>query len=322
LKKLNNKALNKLKGWVAAARIRTLPLALAVIGLGNYLHAGSEEFSFTVCLLGLLTATLLQVLSNFANDLGDSLHGADHTGRKGPVRMVQQGLISRDEMKNAVILMAVLSLISGTTVLWIAFAGHWIESLPLFFAGLLAIAAAWFYTNGLKPYGYLALGDPAVFIFFGLLAVLGSAWLQVQQFSPFYLLPAFCAGFWSTAVMNLNNMRDTESDSLAGKKTIPMLIGKNGARFYQTFLVLGGGICLLIYAWQMRDEAMLGAIPGFLLMLTTLKPVWTLSKAEKLDGLLKPQALGTFAAVSGMYVTRIIIEILNPENALENLFRT
>lgn len=297
-----------MNSWISAARLRTLPLALASIGMGNLICLGHESFRSGVFFLALLTTVFLQVLSNFANDLGDSEHGADHSGRKGPSRTVQAGLISRSAMKRAVLLVAIFTLISGLVLLWYAFAGNWSEALPLFAAGLISIAAAWFYTNGKKPYGYLALGDLAVFLFFGLLAVLGMVWLQLQQFRAAFLLPAFASGFWSVAVLNLNNMRDLESDAAAGKRSIPMLLGLKGARIYQTFLVLGGLLCVFLFWWPENKVVLSGILPGVFLMLRTLPVVWKETDSAKLDRLLKPQALGTFLCVAGMYLAWLLLQ--------------
>lgn len=296
----NNISRKQFWAWVSAARLRTLPLAAAAVGMGSLLQFQSPKFSPLILLLTLLTTVFLQVLSNFANDLGDSDHGADNTQRKGPSRMVQSGLIDRKSMQKATLLLAILSLVTGMLLLWLAFRNNWIGALPLFMAGLSAISAAWFYTNGSKPYGYRALGDIAVFIFFGLLAVLGSAWLQVQSFSISFLFPAFSMGFWSMAVLNLNNMRDVHSDALAGKRTVPMLLGEKASRVYHFSLVAAGAICLIIFALLNQYIWVAGAIPGFLLMIKTLFVVVSAHDANALDKLLKPQAAGTFLAVLGM----------------------
>ena len=298
----NNIQHNLYASWISAARFRTLPLAIAVTGLGNFLHLCHPDFRPEVFILTMVTTVFLQVLSNFANDLGDSRHGADHSARQGPSRMVQLGEISKEAMRNAVLIMVFLSLISGIFLLQISFKGNWWKAVPLFAAGLIAIAGAWFYTNGRKPYGYIALGDIAVFLFFGLLAVLGSAWLQVQVFQPYFLFPAVSAGFWSMAVMNLNNIRDADSDKVAGKTTIPILIGQWKARYYQLFLVAGGAAGLIIFGILEKNPAIAGALPGFLLMVKTLPVLFNHEKSDKIDRLLKPQALGTFLAVAGMFL--------------------
>jgi len=294
-----------IKAWLEAARLRTLPLAAAAVGMGNLLHFGKPGFRMVILFLSILTTVFLQVLSNFANDLGDSENGADNEARKGPERMVQSGAISRESMRIAVMLFAFLSLLSGVFLLWFAFRQNLYGAIPLFAAGLFSIAAAWFYTNGSRPYGYSAMGDPAVFLFFGLLAVLGTAWLQVQEFNWQFLFPAFALGCWSTAVLNLNNMRDIASDALAGKRTIPMIFGKTGSRVYHTGLVAGGAICLVLFGLKQNAIWIAGAIPGFFVMLRTLPVVLTKSDENSLDGLLKPQAIGTFLAVLGMALVRI-----------------
>lgn len=292
--------------WLSAARLRTLPLAIAAIGMGNILHWESPEFSPAIMLMAMLTTVFLQVLSNLANDLGDSRHGADNSERKGPARMVQSGIIDQKSMKKAVFLLMAASLLSGLLLLWMAFHDQPAAALPLFIAGLASMAAAWFYTNGTKPYGYIALGDASVLFFFGFLAVQGSVWLQQKAFFLMDLLPAAALGCWSTAVLNLNNMRDIHSDARAGKRTIPMLLGRAGARWYQFVLVTGGAGCLLFYALFEKAAWMAGALPGVLLMAIRLPVVFREQEAEKLDSLLKPQAFGTFLAVAGMFLCRLI----------------
>ena len=140
------------------------------------------------------------------------------------------------------------------------------------------------------------------FLFFGLLAVLGSAWLQVQVFQSAFLFPAASAGFWSMAVMNLNNIRDIASDKAAGKTTIPILIGHRKARYYQLILVAGGAVFLIVFGMLEKNPAVAGALPGFLLMVKTLPVLFTHEEPVHIDRLLKPQALGTFLAVAGMFL--------------------
>ncbi len=296
---------NKVSAWISAVRLRTLPLALAAIGMGNLLHFGEFGFRWEILVFGMITTTFLQVMSNLANDLGDSIHGADSGHRKGPKRAVQSGAISREEMRTAVGILALASLASGICLLWMAFRDDWHAAIPLFVTGLICIAAAYFYTNGKKPYGYRALGDLAVFVFFGLVAVLGASWLQAKEFSVLEILPAAALGFWSTAVMNLNNMRDVESDSLAGKRTLPIILGPVNARIYHFALVLGGILLLLVFALFKNAVWVLGAFPGCLLMLKTLPQVLKNKDYVSLDLLLKPQALGTFFAVIGMALFKL-----------------
>jgi 1,4-dihydroxy-2-naphthoate polyprenyltransferase len=217
------------RAWIHAFRLRTLPLALACIGMGGFL--------FGLCCL---TTIFLQVLSNLANDYGDSMHGADHEGRKGPTRAVQSGIISASQMRNAVILFAVLSLGCGLLLLWVSFGTHWDKLILFLGLGMLSIVAAIGYTVGKKPYGYLGLGDVSVLIFFGFVGVLGSYYLFTHTLTPKEILPALSCGFFSIAVLNINNIRDIDSDRQAGKFSIPVRIGKAKAVRYHWFLLAGG----------------------------------------------------------------------------------
>lgn len=288
--------------WLKAARLRTLPLALAATGMGNLLVSSKAEFKPMVAVLSILTTLFLQILSNFSNDYGDSIHGADHSGRKGPSRMVQSGQLSMGAMKTGIGLMAFLSLASGLALLWISFQDDWSRLLPLLALGLLAIAAAYFYTNGKVPYGYRAMGDISVFLFFGCTAVLATSYLHTGQLESSGILPSISLGFWSTAVLNLNNMRDIPSDAQAGKQTIPLKLGIRKAKQYQTLLVFGGMLALALFGWNQHQWYLLGAVPGCFLMLKAWIGTLKTTDYAGLDAYLKPQAIGTFLAVLGMAV--------------------
>lgn len=245
------------KVWIQAFRLRTLPLALACIGMAGFLAAAAGKFNPLLFALCCLTTVLLQILSNLANDYGDSINGADHIGRKGPQRAVQSGTITANQMRNAVILFALLSLVCGLFLLWTAFGTDW-QALLLFLGlGLLSIAAAVGYTAGKKPYGYIGLGDISVLIFFGIVGVMGSYYLFTQHITWQEMLPALSCGLFSIAVLNVNNIRDIESDKAAGKYSIPVRIGKEKAVTYHWFLLIAGlvsaiGYTLLNYnsPWQ------------------------------------------------------------------------
>src|SRR5690606_22373240 len=200
-------------------------------------------FRWEVFLLATITTTLLQILSNLANDYGDSVHGADNKERKGPIRAVQSGIISAVDMKKAIGLLAILSFFSGIFLLYIS-----IPSLILFISfvvlGILAIIAAITYTSGSNPYGYLGLGDISVFLFFGLVGVLGTYFLHTQQFSSKLIFPAISLGLFSTSVLNINNIRDIEADSKAGKKSIPVRIGRTAAARYNWLLIITGNLAI------------------------------------------------------------------------------
>ncbi|GIL23599.1 MAG: 1,4-dihydroxy-2-naphthoate octaprenyltransferase [Bacteroidota bacterium] len=228
------------KAWLQAFRLRTLPLSMACIGMAGFLAAAAGKFNGLLFVLCCLTTVLLQILSNLANDYGDSVNGADHAGRKGPQRAVQSGVITASQMRGAVVLFAFLSLACGLFLLWTAFGPDW-KALFLFLGlGLLSIAAAIGYTVGKKPYGYIGLGDISVLVFFGIVGVMGSYYLFTQQITWKEMLPALSCGFFSIAVLNVNNIRDIESDKAAGKYSIPVRIGKEKAVIYHWFLLIAG----------------------------------------------------------------------------------
>ena len=217
--------------------------------MGGFLAADAGFFHLNIFLLCVLTTIFLQILSNLANDYGDSIHGADSVDRKGPSRAVQSGVIRADEMWRAILLFGALSLVSGMLLLFVAFGFQW-EAILFFLAlGLLSIGAAVTYTVGRKPYGYLGLGDLSVFIFFGLIGVMGSYYLFTKDISWFEMLPATSMGLLSVAVLNVNNIRDIESDKLAGKLSIPVRLGRRRAVVYHWFLLSCAVLCAVLYSF-------------------------------------------------------------------------
>ncbi|WP_162415642.1 1,4-dihydroxy-2-naphthoate polyprenyltransferase [Cyclobacterium roseum] len=284
------------KAWVQAFRLRTLPLALSSIIMGSIIAFKNAEFRWIVFILAALTTTLLQILSNLANDYGDSIHGADSEDRKGPSRAVQSGAISAASMKKAMILFSILSLLSGLWLLAVA-----LDDTALFLGflgmGLLAILAAITYTSGNKPYGYAGLGDLAVFIFFGWIGVMGTYFLHALAFDASLWLPASAVGLLSTAVLNINNIRDIESDKTAGKKSIPVRIGKKAAVVYHWSLLSVALVMLFVFVLQ--KEAY-GALLYWLAAPMILQTAWAVkafNAPDKLDPYLKVLALGTFLCV-------------------------
>lgn len=291
-----------IKIWLHAFRLRTLPLSLSCIGMGGFLAASEHFFRWNVFLLCVLTTTCLQILSNLANDYGDSVHGADSVSRKGPSRAVQSGAISASSMKIAVAVFVILCLASGITLLRVSFGINWTAILFFLALGLLSILAAIAYTVGKKPYGYIGLGDISVLIFFGLVGVMGSFYLFTQQISWLELLPALSCGFFSIGVLNVNNIRDIESDRQAGKFSIPVRIGKENAARYHWFLLLGALASAFLYTllnfqsfWQFL---FLASAPLFIRIgvAVSRKP------SHELDPYLKQMALSTlfFVALFGI----------------------
>lgn len=283
-----------IKNWIAASRLRTLFLSFACILVGIAL-AIYQQFNFdkAIAIFTFLTALFLQVLSNLANDYGDSIHGADSKKRKGPKRTVQSGAITAAQMKVAIMLLVMLSLLSGMLLLYFATNTIGLTNVIILFTiGILAIAAAIYYTNGKKPYGYIGLGDISVFIFFGLVAVLGSAFLQTASWQSLNVLPAICMGLLSVGVLNINNMRDIVSDAEAGKKSIPVIIGLNHAKIYHVCLIVGALTSLTVFAFIAEGKLwFVATFPLFLLQLIQLVKI---NEPELFDSFLKQLSLTTF----------------------------
>lgn len=238
-----------MKSWLAAARPRTLPLALASIILGSFLAASAGSFSWPIAILAALTTIFLQILSNFANDYGDAVSGKDTAERVGPRRAVATGLITKEAMFRGIVVTAVLSLITG---IWLLIEGTRQAGPQIFWVflglGVLCIAAAIAYTNGKRPYGYAGFGDIAVLIFFGWVGVLGTYYLHTLAFVPTLLLPATSVGLFATGVLNINNIRDLETDAKTGKNSIPVRLGRVRAIRYHWMLLLAGMGCALTYS--------------------------------------------------------------------------
>lgn len=285
----------EIKNWLHALRLRTLPLALSCIGMGSVLSLYHGTHRPLVTLFALLTATLLQMLSNLANDYGDAQNGADLAGRIGPERMVASGRISLAQMKAAIWLFGVLSLVSGVGLIVIGLQGQSLSSMLGFLAlGLVSIVAAITYTAGKKPYGYAGLGDVSVLLFFGFTAVLGTYYLHSHQLNWSLIWPALGMGGFSVAVLNLNNMRDRESDLAAGKKTIPARFGGQIARRYHSAIVIISILAIFGYSFFYGYKGLFfaAAFAG-LLQLQTLSKVLKVVNLADYDPFLKQTALRT-----------------------------
>ena len=280
-----------LKSWIAALRLKTLPLALGAIILGSRLPRLS--FDVEIFAWAALTAVLLQILSNLANDYGDYKKGTD-SHRKD--RQLAGGKIRAKSMLIAIIITAALSLVSGLVLLYTAFGtdlAHWIFYLLL---GLGSIAAAIMYTVGNKAYGYYGLGDLFVFIFFGIVGVVGTAYLYEQNLVSDYFLPAISYGALSVGVLNINNIRDLDKDVLSNKITLAAQMGREGALNYQAFLMITAFLAMgahhLISGYLSLAPVGIAAL-GYL----HLVQLRNAASAEEHNALLKFLSLGSLGVV-------------------------
>jgi 1,4-dihydroxy-2-naphthoate polyprenyltransferase len=293
-----NSKLN-MKHWISAARPRTLPLALSSILMGSFLAAGSHAFSWTIFGLAVLTTTFLQILSNFANDYGDTVSGVDNVERTVATRAVQTGAITREQMTRAIILMSFLSFITGALLIYEGLKDTSTQTIITFFGlGILAIIAAITYTVGKRPYGYMGFGDISVLIFFGWVGVLGTYFLYTHEVNLLMFLPATSCGLFAVGVLNINNIRDIDSDIKTGKNSIPVRLGKDKAVIYHWFLLIGGFICAVIYSLLNHSE-----ILNWIFLITLpllIKVGMGVSKGQtpaQIDPFLKVMALTTLLFV-------------------------
>lgn len=287
---------NKTKAFISAARLRTLPLSISGIIVGSGVAAYEGFFDVKIFLLAILTTIGFQVISNFANDYGDGVKGTDNEERVGPKRALQSGIISAGEMKKAIIVTTVLTLIIACLLIYFSFGKtNFGYSLIFFILGLGAIAAAINYTVGKSAYGYHGLGDIFVFIFFGIVSVIGSYFLYTKKLDWILLLPAASVGMLSVGVLNLNNMRDRESDKKAGKNTFVVKIGNKAARHYHYFLLIAALLFSLAYSF-IRFKFLINFIfiIAFIPVLFHVIRVYKNKDPKKLDPELKKLALSTF----------------------------
>lgn len=283
------------KNYIEAARLRTLPLSVSGIIVGSFLAASQGFFNWIVCVLALLTTIGFQVLSNFANDYGDGIKGTDDH-RTGEKRLVASGVITPKQMKRAMIFTAVITLIVALLLIYVAF-GKDSFGLSLLFLGLgvASIVAAIKYTVGKSAYGYNGFGDVFVFVFFGLLSVIGSNFLFTKEIDFTIFLPAFSIGLLSTSVLNLNNMRDRENDQKTNKNTLVVKIGAEFAKYYHYFLIVTAFLFAFLYtAIHYYQPQQFLFVIAFIPLIKHLIFVLKNTNEGDLDGELKKVALSTF----------------------------
>ena len=310
--------MQKVKAWIAAARPRTLPLSVSGIIVGASLGFGKNfgellikadtAFDGLVYIahqwvwgkplfwLAILTTIGFQILSNFANDYGDGVKGTD-AHRKGEKRMVASGLITPKQMKRGMTITAIITLFIASLLIFMAFGNeHFILAFIFFNLAIASVIAAIKYTVGKSAYGYSGFGDLFVFIFFGIVAVLGTYFLFTKSLSWDLVLPAISIGMFSTAVLNLNNMRDIENDALVGKNTLVVKLGRSRAKVYHYCLLFFGMICALLYTGLNYNSSLqfIYAVTFIPLLLNILVVVRN-REPQLLDSELKKVALSTFA---------------------------
>lgn len=255
---------NVFKSWLSASRPKTLALAIAGpltgISLALFENSSINPFQAVLCIL---VAMLLQILSNFSNDLGDFKKGTDQLANRTD-RALANGDIKESQMKAAIVITALLSLVAGISLIWytdLTPTDQWI----LFLIGLAAIGSAIAYTMGKRAYGYNGFGDIFVFVFFGLASVLVTYYIQMRTLSWEAILGAIAIGSFSTMVLNINNVRDIKKDAENNKRTIPVIIGFVNSRIYQIILAAIGSFCWIVLILTYNSPYL--AIPLFLLVL-------------------------------------------------------
>ncbi|AZA57432.1 1,4-dihydroxy-2-naphthoate octaprenyltransferase [Chryseobacterium shandongense] len=292
--------------WIKAARLRTLPLSLSGIIMGAFiakwrLYGEGGSWDWRIFALALLVTLLYQVLSNYANDYGDGVKGTDAKRvTEAEARAVASGKITAKQMKNAVIVLSILSFAATVALLYVAFIPDYMYEFYIFIGlGVASILAAIGYTVGKKPYGYMGLGDIFVFIFFGLVSVCGSYFLFTKSFSWDMLLPGTAIGMMSMAVLNLNNMRDIESDKLSGKNSFALRIGFKNAMIYEMILLQLPLILILMFLavngfFQTQNYYVFMVMILMLPLMKIRRQIMAVKNPRELDPFLKQVGIMTF----------------------------
>ena len=254
--------MSKFSTWVTGARVRTLPLAIAPVYLGSAIAVTIDRLDIILALLALIVALSLQVGVNYANDYSDGIRGTDDD-RVGPQRITASGLALPQSVKRAALITFGIAMLAGLAIVFIT--GHW----WLIGIGALAVLAAWFYTGGKSPYGYAGLGELAVFVFFGLVATVGTNYIQTGLIDPLAVLVGVGFGFYATAVLLVNNIRDIETDEKAGKRTLAVKLGRKPAKTL-FMLLIWLPVALNILIFLAYPAAILGMLNLLLVLPVTL----------------------------------------------------
>lgn len=281
--------------WISTMRLRTLPLSISGIVLASCFAAYNGYFDGLVCALAVLTTLSFQILSNLANDYGDGIKGTDNNERIGPERAIQTGKISPEEMFNAIKINVLISIVLSCLLIFTAFGvKYFFLTLLFFLLGIASVVAAIRYTVGDSAYGYKGLGDFYVFVFFGLVSVVGCYVLYSKTIDHVVFLPALTIGLLSTAVLNLNNMRDIVSDEKSNKKTLVVKLGIEKAKKYHiTLIVLAIVISALFGILYYTSIYNLIFVIAYIPLVSHIKKVIHNSEPKLLDPELKKVALTT-----------------------------
>lgn len=283
-----------MKHWIQAARLRTLPLSISGILVGSAYAYYQHKFEWIIFVLALLTTLSFQILSNFANDYGDGIKGTD-ANRIGEKRLVASGEITSAQMKKAIVINGIVAFVLAVTLIYFAFGQeNFVYSLTFLVLGITSIAAAIKYTVGNNAYGYSGFGDVFVFIFFGLVAVVGSNFLYSKSIDIKLFLPAIAIGMLSTAVLNLNNMRDIENDKVAGKNTLIVKFGLKFGLWYQRVLIFVPILLYVMFLFDFKNSTPGFSILFFYLAISHNKTITKIIDPKDFDPHLKKVALSTF----------------------------
>ena len=296
--------MGKLSAWINAARPRTLPLSISGILIGTALAGYLGYGNTTLFWLAIFTTIGFQITSNFANDYGDGVKGTDNHNRVGPKRALQSGLLSRTILKRGIIVSVLINILLVIALIYTAFGKeNLVLSLTFLLLGALSIWAAIKYTVGDKAYGYKGLGDVFVFVFFGLVSVLGSLFLYTSSFYLLGLLPATSIGLLSVGVLNLNNLRDFNSDKESGKNTVIVKIGFEAGKKYHHVLLFGSFISLALFIFlTYKHWSQLLCLLSFVPIVLHAFKVKNTAIPKNLDPELKKLALSAFAMALLFYL--------------------
>lgn len=288
--------MERLKPWLSAFRLRTLPLSISGIVVGSCFAVYNGFFNAIVFILALLVTVALQILSNLANDYGDGVKGTDNEDRVGPMRALQSGKITPEQMLEGLKVNVLIVIVLTMLLVFKAFGqGYFLYSMLFLVLGGVSVYAAMKYTMGDSAYGYRGLGDIYVLIFFGFVSVIGSYFLYAKQFDHIVVLPSITVGLLSVGVLNLNNMRDIETDKVSNKITLAVKLGKQKSKNYHLFLVssamvLGVVFSLLYYTSLWNFLFLIAYIP----LTIHFKKIVKAQTSADFDSQLKVLALSTF----------------------------